>query len=214
MSKLRIRYQTLEFEEFDLHLRTLRDRQQFDAKAEEAVALGVSEASWPLFGVLWDCGRALADRMSAAEVDGLRILEVGCGIGVPSLVLNARGADITATDYNPRAGVFLDANTALNDDPDIRFVRADWADGSAEELGLFDLIIGSDLLYERDHCDQLADFVAAHATREAMVVVIDPGRGGTAAFTRRMTTHGFERSHEVVQIGEDGATGKVFTFRR
>ena len=45
---------------------------------------------------------------------GMKILEVGCGIGLCSLVLQRRGADITASDYHPLAEEFLRFNAALN----------------------------------------------------------------------------------------------------
>ena len=55
------------------------------------------------------------------QVEGLKILEVGCGIGLASLVLNHRLANITATDYHPEAGGFLNANALLNGDRVIPF---------------------------------------------------------------------------------------------
>ncbi|TNE84805.1 MAG: methyltransferase domain-containing protein [Deltaproteobacteria bacterium] len=211
MSRFRIRYLTVEFDEFDIHLKTLRDRNQFDDRAQDAEALGVSAASWPLFGVVWNASRVLAERMSTAEVEGLRILEIGCGIALPSHVLNERGADITASDYNPRAGEFLEHNAELNASPEIPFFRADW-EALHPDLGRFDLLIGSDILYERDHAEHLADFIGRHAEPHARVIIVDPGRGGTARFTHRMADLGFIRSHEVVDLGDQ--MGKVFTFER
>lgn len=87
-------------------------------------------------------------------VRGKRILEVGCGIGLASLVLNRRRADMTATDRHPEVQVLLAINTALNGDKEIPFVRTAWADPKTE-LGEFNLIIGSDVLYETDHALQL-----------------------------------------------------------
>ena len=84
-------------------------------------------------------------------IAGKRILEIGCGVGLASLVLNHRGADITATDYHPEANNFLKKNTHLNEDPDISFIRTGWEDLSPNTLGFFDLLIGSDLLYERNN---------------------------------------------------------------
>ncbi len=63
--------------------------------------------------------------------------------------------DITATDYHPEAEKFLDINTELNKDDEIPFIRTCWSNEYQEELGKFDLIIGSDLLYERDHASSL-----------------------------------------------------------
>lgn len=214
MSRLRVRYQTVEFAEFDIHLRTLRDRQQFQPQsARAAEALGVSPASWALFGVVWDSGRALAARLSDLEVDGLRILEVGCGIALPSHVLNERGADITATDYNPDAGAFLDRNTALNERPRIPFVLADWADLSSD-MGRFDLIVASDVLYEPDQVINLSRFVERHAAPAAVMLLVDPGRGFLNRFTRKMADLGFSNTRESVPLGDDGKTAALVEYFR
>jgi predicted nicotinamide N-methyase len=210
MTKLRVRYQTVEFDAFDIHLRTLRDRQQFDTQAESS---SVSSASWPLFGVVWEGGRALAQHMSTHDIKDLRILEVGCGIALPSLVLNERGADITASDYNERAGAFLNENTALNKADDIEFVQADWEE-HYPDLGVFDLIIGSDVLYERDHAALLGAFIGRHAAPVSTVILVDAGRGYVSKFSSKLTDLGFERTHEVVALGTDGNTGKMLTYTR
>ena len=56
MSPVRVRYQTIEFENLDVHVRSLRDNQQFSDPLGEAEALGISSAQWPLFGVVWPSG--------------------------------------------------------------------------------------------------------------------------------------------------------------
>jgi predicted nicotinamide N-methyase len=122
MSSLRISYQTVEFGEVDIHLRTLRDRQQYPDNDNTARELGISPASWSLFGVVWDSGEVLAHFMFDFRIKGKRILEVGCGIGLASLVLNHRLANITATDYHPEAEYFLQENVTLNKGNAIPFV--------------------------------------------------------------------------------------------
>jgi predicted nicotinamide N-methyase len=191
MSSLRFRYQTIEFGDSDIHVRTLRDRQQFsDSGSIEAEKLGVSPASWPLFGVIWDSSQILAQLMFEYDIKGKRILEVGCGIALSSLMLNQRHADITATDYNPEAGVFLAKNVTLNDGDLIPFVQADWHDENSA-LGEFDLIIGSDLLYEPDHAELLSSFIDRHAKADAQVIMIDPGRGNHPRFSKHMVKLGY-----------------------
>src|SRR6187551_2670988 len=92
----------------------LSDRQQYydpDGRAERA---GISSATWPIFGMIWPVGIALAEELSRIDIENRRILEVGCGLALCSLVLKRRGADITASDHHPLAQEFLIHNAELN----------------------------------------------------------------------------------------------------
>lgn len=193
MSPLRFRYQTLDFLDDDIHVRTLRDTQQYSDTDDKAQKLGISSASWPLFGVIWDSGKILAHLMSNFDIKDKRILEVGCGIGLASLVLNHRSADITATDYHPEAERFLIENVRINNDEIIPFIRAGWGD-TQDSLGEFDLIIGSDLLYERDHVELLAGFIDRHTKASCEVIIVDPGRGNHSNFSKKMVSLDFSHT--------------------
>lgn len=190
MSSVRIRYETLEFGDVDIHIRALRDNNQFSDTDGTAEKLGICSASWPLFGIVWPSGQVLAHLMANYDIEGKRILEVGCGIGLSSLVLNQRNANITATDYHPEAGKFLLENVKLNRGRDIPFIRTGWADEN-DELGRFDVIIGSDLLYERDHVDLLSGFVHRHSEPHCEIIIVDPGRAQVGRFSRKMQELGY-----------------------
>lgn len=216
MPPVRVRYQTIEFGEVDLHVRTLRDVQEFSDDQGEAERLGISSAVWPLFGVVWESGRALARLMATYEVGERRVLEVGCGIGLASLMLHHRDANITATDHHPEAGHFLRRNVALNGGSEIPFERTGWGDES-DTLGTFDLIIGSDILYERGLVTVLADFLARHARPTCEVVLLDPGRGKSNAFGRAMAEHGFDYVRTTAHPGDDAEevyNGHLIVCRR
>jgi len=201
----------------NFHIRALLNRQQFsdpDASAEHA---GVSPAAWPLFGVVWPAGLALAEEMSRYPIAGKSILELGCGIALTSLVLARRGADITACDHHPLAEAFLHHNTRLNDLPALPFRTAPWL-GPNPLLGRYDLIIGSDLLYERDHAVLLAGFIERHANPAAQVLIADPGRGYVSAFSALMTAQGYVRSAQTLpmadSIGMPASRGQLFSYLR
>jgi ETFB lysine methyltransferase len=193
VSLLRYRYQTREFGLHDIHFRSLRDRQQFEDVDGEAEALGISSAAWPMFGVVWQSGEVLAQLMTQYDIKGRRILEVGCGVALASLVLNNRKADISATDIHPCAESYLQFNTRLNQGRAIPFLRTAWEDQPVEGFGLFDLIIGSDVLFERQHTQQLSQFIEKYAKPCCEVIVIEGGRGYAGNFTRCMKALGYSQ---------------------
>lgn len=199
----------------DYRIRMLRDRQQFSDPQGRAERAGISSATWPLFGMVWPAGLALAEEMNHFPIEGLRILEVGCGLGFSSLVLQKRGADITASDNHPLAEEFLCHNAELNGLRPIRYLDAPWTELNPQ-LGHFNLIIGSDVLYERDHPAMLADFLARHARPVARILIADPGRGYRGQFSRRMAQQGYARSEQPFRVGgrEVEGKGRILNFAR
>ena len=197
-------------------IRSLKDRQQFHDPKGAAEKIGISSAAWPLFGSIWPSGLVLADIMSSYDVAGLKILEVGCGLGVASLIANERGAWHTASDHHPLAGEFLHENNRLNSLPPIHFKRCDWAQ-STPAIGLFDLIIGSDLLYAPHHPALLSNFIDEHSSPLVKVIIIDPGRRQQINFTKQMELLGYISSFE--RPTEDQAQsrrfkGKILQYNR
>lgn len=194
MTKLRLRYQTIEFGEIDIHLCTLRNKQEFHDPEGVAEKLGISSASWPIFGVIWPSSLVLAHFICDYPTGSKRILEVGCGMALASLLLNKKCADITATDHHPQAETFLQRNALLNESAEIDFERVDWATKS-DSLGLFDIIIGSDLLYEDTHINLLSNFINQHAKPACDIIIVDPGRGRKTKLSKQMIEFGFTSSH-------------------
>lgn len=193
MTNVRVAYQTIEFGKTDIHLCTLRNKQEFDDPDGEAEALGISSTFWPIFGLLWPSSLVLAHHLNDMDVDGKRILEVGCGTALTSLLLNKKQADITATDHHPEVERFLNRNTTLNGDDAIPYERTDWADED-DALGLFDMIVGSDLLYDDAQVSLLANFINVHAKHTCEVIIVDPGRGRKNKLTKAMQALGYTSS--------------------
>lgn len=187
---LQTRVDTHHFDGIAYRIRCLIDGNQFDDPDGVAEALGISPASWPLFGMLWPSGLLLADLVGREELCGTRILELGCGLGMASLVINARGGDILATDYHPRAEVFLHDNSRRNALADTPFKRLDWRVPDPN-LGVFNLIIGSDLLYEPDHPALLTSFLSRHSDAATRIVIVDPKRRLHVRFRKQMELAGF-----------------------
>ena len=213
----------------DLTIRSLLDRQQFADPLGAADRLGISSATWPLFGLLWPSGAQLAARLAARPVTaGERILEIGCGLGLASLVGHRRGADVTASDCHPLAGAFMLENLRLNALAPMKYRHGHWSastppcqhaldDGLQALCGRFDLIIGSDLLYERDDDGDLARFIVQHAAPGAQVWIVDPDRGNRAAFNRHMAAQGYalheERLDRPAALGNEAYKGRLLSYR-
>jgi predicted nicotinamide N-methyase len=160
----------------DFRICALADRQQYADPDGMAELAGISSAQWSLFGQIWPAGRILAEAMAGFDVAGKRILEIGCGLGLSSLVLQRRRADITASDHHPLAEHFLRGNALRNGLPIVAYRDLPWLIDDAI-LGRFDLIIGSDVLYEHQHVALLAALLQRHARDGAEIIIADPGRG-------------------------------------
>lgn len=197
-------------------IRALKDLQQFDDPHRTAERAGVPAALWSLFGQLWPAGIELARESLSYRIDGKRILEIGCGLGLSSLVLKKRGADITASDHHPLANEFLIHNTRLNDLNPIPFNFLAWERPKDSAIGKFDLIMGSDVLYERDHIGSLLNLIRNYATPEAEVLISDPGRGHCGPFAASMLGVGFTLSSRGydIPLQHRRNAGRMMRFER
>lgn len=200
----------------DWRLRVLSDLQQFADPDGHGERLGISSAQWSLFGQVWPAGRILAHAMQRATFNGERILELGCGIGLASLVLKQRGADIVASDIHPLAEPFLAYNAALNGLPAVHYRQLRW-DVPLPTLGRFDVIIASDVLYEPLHAQMLSAVIERHAHHAAQVWATDPGRGNSGRFSRLLQAQGFRMEGLRSPVDDDDAapySGRLVRYRR
>jgi 2-polyprenyl-3-methyl-5-hydroxy-6-metoxy-1,4-benzoquinol methylase len=197
-------------------LRVLSDKQQFSDPDGHGAQLGISSAQWSLFGQLWPAARLLAQAMQRFEIAGKQILELGCGIGLASLVLQQRGANVVASDMHPLAEPFLAYNAALNELPAVHYRQLRW-NVPLPTLGRFDVIIASDVLYEIDHAVLLTGVIDRHAQPRAEVLVTDPGRGNSARFSKLLKTRGFSLVEECCPMDDrDGPPyrGRLLHYTR
>ena len=208
----------------NLLIRSLLDKQQFFDPEGAALALGISSAFWSLFGLLWPSGSKLAERLAIRPVSAQeRILELGCGLALASLVGHRRGANITASDCHPLAGQFLKENLRLNNLGPMSYQHGQWGEHAAQHQdpvvnSKFDLIIGSDILYERDEQGDLAQYINDHMEDHAEVWVVDPNRGNRAHFHRNMAAQGFTLSEETLDMTPTADVaaykGRMLTYSR
>jgi predicted nicotinamide N-methyase len=129
----------------------------------------------PYWAELWPASISLAGALT--DVAGLRVVELGCGLGVPSLVAAARGADVTATDWAVDAIDLLRENAARNG-LELHAEVRDWRDAWTER---FDLVLAADVLYERRNVAPLLERLHELAPRALVGLA---GRPYEAEFLR------------------------------
>lgn len=198
------------------HIRSLLDSQQYADAGNLSADIGIPEAGWGLFGQVWPSARVLALAMQTHPLQGLRVLELGAGLALASLVMHRRGADVTVSDWHPLAEGFLQANLLLNGLGPLPYCAGDWSTDNPA-LGQFDLLVGSDLLYERQQPEQLAAFIDRHAAPGAEVLLVDPDRGNRAGFGRATAARGFSMTmRPALRWLEDGQPykGRFLHLRR
>ncbi len=133
----------------------------------------------PYWAELWSSGIALAAVVAARDVRGQRVLELGCGLGLPSIAAALGGAEVLATDWAPEA-LDVTRRNAERNGARVETLLADWS-RPAELLARapFDLVLCADVLYEPRNVDALLELLP-QLTNE--VLLGEPGRATGGRF--------------------------------
>jgi predicted nicotinamide N-methyase len=143
----------------------------------------------PYWAELWPSAITLARRLARDDaVAGRRVLEVGCGLGLPALAAARAGADVVATDWAAEAVAATTGNAQANA-LTVRALIGDWRDPAPlVALGPFDLVVAADVLYEERHADPLLTLLAA--LQAPRILLADPSRTTATAFLEQIdATH-------------------------
>jgi predicted nicotinamide N-methyase len=137
----------------------------------------------PYWAQPWPSGTALAQAVAVRSLGGMRVVEVGCGLGLAGIGAALAGARVLATDWSADALALLEANAAANGLA-LETLRVDWtAPAPLLERAPFDLVLAADVLYERRAVAPLADLLPRLGGE---VLLADPGRPPLAEFLPRV----------------------------
>jgi predicted nicotinamide N-methyase len=146
----------------------------------------------PYWAELWPSGRALARRLAGRALRGARVVELGCGLGLPSLAAARSGARVLATDWSQAALDLLERNAAANG-VGLRTARVDWREPEAlVDEAPFALVLAADVLYERRNVSLMLSLLPRLG---AEIWLADPGRSFAEAFLDQVPRL-FERETE------------------
>lgn len=154
-------------EAIDLICNEMTEEEQLDPFAEDLC---------PYFGVLWPSSIALSEFISEHPelVKGKKVLELGCGLGLPSLVSSHLGGEVLATDYHPDVEEYYLRNCRHSSVKSF-YRRLNWREGT-EDIGKFDIVIGSDVLYESKHASEVASGLIRFLKPDGIILLSDPLR--------------------------------------
>jgi predicted nicotinamide N-methyase len=153
-----------------------RDREAL--LSEEAFA---HEEFLPYWAELWPSGVALARVIARRPLTGRRVLELGCGLGLPALAAAVAGGRVLATDWAPDA-VASTARNAAHNGLALSAREFRW-DADPEQLGPpWPLVLASDVLYEERNVDPLLALLPRVCAPGGEVWLADPGRAPAKQF--------------------------------
>jgi predicted nicotinamide N-methyase len=154
----------------------------------------VHEEFLPYWAELWPASRQLAAAIAGRSLHGARTLELGCGLGLASIAAALAGGRVTATDWAPYAVEFAIRNARRNG-LSIDGLVCDWAHPEPiVERAPWNLVIGSDLLYERRNLPLLTDLLPRLVDKHGEILIADPGRPLEEAFLEDVGKHFVVRS--------------------
>ena len=147
----------------------------------------------PYFADIWPSALALAKYLAQHPncIQQRSIIELGCGLGLPSIVAAKLGAAaVTATDYHPACIPYCKANTIKNGVGQIQCQILDWRTPTIGTT--FDCIIGSDLLYEEQQIASLLHCITKLKKTETQLILADPLRKHIQAATEKLQQSGWK----------------------
>ena len=135
----------------------------------------VMDERLPYWADLWPSAQILAEEVRTMRLAGQRVLELGCGMGLVAIAAAMAGASVTASDYYDDALLFARLNAAEATGETIATRMVDWSK-MPSDLGKFDVVLASDVLYEPRYAAMVASAIAATLARGGEAIVADPGR--------------------------------------
>ncbi len=186
-------------EAIDTLCEVLTDEEQKDPFAEDLC---------PYFGILWPAAEALAVYLQEHQklIQNKSVLELGCGLGYPSLVAAHLGAQVLATDFHPDVENYFLRN-CRHSNVDCDYLRLNWReDQKFNEC--FDIVMGSDVLYESKHASEVAKGLIRFLKPGGKILLSDPGRNYLQPFLSAMKAEGFMDEMQLIQIQDK----EVFVF--
>lgn len=166
---------------------------EIEAVADQSALTAVADElqHFPFGLMLWEAAPVLAEDLvaSGAVGAGRSVLELGAGVGLTGLVAAALGASVVQTDHSIEALALAALNAARNRVTGTVQAPGDWLHWQEERR--FDVILGSDILYDAGLHGPVLSILERNLAPGGRVLLSDPGRSTTPAFLALLASAGW-----------------------
>ena len=158
----------------------------------------------PYWAELWPSAVALSHYLVRhLDLEGRRVLELGCGLGLVSVVAALQGARVLCTDYEQAALAFARRNARGNACRGVRFRLVDWYRPALRRR--YDCVLAADVIYEARSFAPLVALFQRYLARGGMAVIAEPGRINAPPFFNLLKQRGFVYRRHTQRVQWDGA---------
>lgn len=173
-----------------------------------AVATGLDDdgAADPYWCLVWAAAPRTAELILRHDWGGtsLRSLEIGCGVGLAGIAAEFAGLNVTYSDYSEPAVDQALENARLNGISDPQGLVLDWKSPQDQQ---FDLIFGSDVLYDRNNHEPVLDVLNIMLAQDGEAWIGDMGRYALEGFVELSQRRGWKL--ELLNEKGDRITGPL-----
>ncbi|WP_287372901.1 methyltransferase domain-containing protein [Prosthecochloris sp.] len=149
----------------------------------------VKDEQMPYWAEIWPAAVTLSEFIvDELAVGEKKIIEIGAGVGVASVVAASRGADVLSTDYSLEALRFIQLNS-LKNDVSLDTAQLDWRCIHLQDR--FDVLFAADVLYERVNLLPIVHAVDKLVKPEGCAYIADPRRRLAEQFLDLAFENGF-----------------------
>lgn len=165
-----------------------------------------SDGRMPYWATLWPSALALAESvLRGRTMDGMRVLDLGCGLGLVGLAALSMGATVTFLDWERDAvRLALASAHAAGHGARATGISADWR--VPPPMKPFDRVLCADVLYEARNGPAVARFLADHVADGGEASIADPGRLHAKDFLGDAARVGLELASSTSMSGREGAS--------
>ena len=161
----------------------------------------------PFWAELWPAAVGLSSIINQEDFTEQKVLELGAGLGLPGIVAALNGAQLTQTDFASEALTRAKRNAGLNKVGQIDYQLLDWR--NPVNLGKFDFVIGSDILYEPNLYPDLVKVMNLHLKDNGVIIISDPGREVAKGFLQIIHELGWTWQADGQEVNQDNTKKKI-----